>query len=353
MISPSNRGERGFSLIEITIALLLTLLVISSVFLLLQRGQTSFRREPEVTDMNASARAGLDRISQDLTVAGFNTPANMAVMWVDGGGITPDQITIVYADPDVPIARPKSCAGVGFCNTIASSSVLDLDPFSFSPEPVNFEEAFIDGMKLVAIQGPNGSPVCDAIQPGLVPLEVTAPPKCAGAGPASGPAACGALHLTHQPGRAGLDLPSGFGNDASVDCAVVGLFHVVQYRIHPLPPAQNPTLERRNFGLAEPWSAVSSNIENLQVQYAQGMAEVFEDVPGRTPMGGDLSSWVTRVRITVAGRSASANLEGASQGVFAAEDTHLRRSFTTTVSLRNQLSQAQQKAMELGLDSWN
>ncbi|MGH9387989.1 MAG: hypothetical protein ACRD1Z_00110, partial [Vicinamibacteria bacterium] len=63
--------------------------------------------------------------------------------------------------------------------------------------------------------------------------------------------------------------------------------------------------------------------------------------------------WVTRVRITVGGRSASTNLEGATKGVFAAGDRHLRRTFTTTVSLRNQLSQAQQKAIDLGLDSWN
>jgi hypothetical protein len=39
--------------------------------------------------------------------------------------------------------------------------------------------------------------------------------------------------------------------------------------------------------------------------------------------------------------------------VFAAEDTFMRQSFTTTMSLRNQLSQAQQRAQELGLSSWN
>jgi len=70
-------------------------------------------------------------------------------------------------------------------------------------------------------------------------------------------------------------------------------------------------------------------------------------------MGNDPNSYVTRVRVTVAGRSESTNLEGASAGVFAAEDTHLRRTFTTTVSMRNQLAQAQQKADELGVDGWN
>ena len=70
-------------------------------------------------------------------------------------------------------------------------------------------------------------------------------------------------------------------------------------------------------------------------------------------MGGEPESFVTRVRVAVSGRSASANLQGGSRGVFAAEDTHLRTTFVTTVSLRNQLGQAQQKAIDLGLDGWN
>jgi hypothetical protein len=98
---------------------------------------------------------------------------------------------------------------------------------------------------------------------------------------------------------------------------------------------------------------VAANIENLQIQYVQGLNEAFEDTPALMPVGADPSSWVTRVRITVSGRSDSANLEGGGAGVHAASDTRLRRAFTTTVSLRNQLSQAMQKASELGIDSWN
>jgi hypothetical protein len=147
--------------------------------------------------------------------------------------------------------------------------------------------------------------------------------------------------------------PAGFDNDVSLQCAVIGLFHVVQYRVSPLPPAENPQLERRDAALGGSWSPVAANIENLQVQYVQGLNEVFEDVPPVVPVGSDPSSWVTRVRITVGGRSESRNLEGATQGVLAAGDNHLRRAFTTTVSLRNQLSQVQQKAIDLGVDGWN
>ena len=49
----------GFTLIEMMIAVAITTAVMASVYLLLQKGQTSFQREPEVADMNQSARAGL------------------------------------------------------------------------------------------------------------------------------------------------------------------------------------------------------------------------------------------------------------------------------------------------------
>ncbi len=352
----STNKARGFSLLEIMIALVITMLVMTSVFVLLQKSQKSFAREPEVSDMNGNARAGLDRISQDLAVAGLATPPIAAVMWSDGGGLTPDGIGIVYADPEVPVSRPWPCPVAGPCATIATSAVVNVDPLSFSPQPPNFADAYQEGMVLFAIQGPNGDPACDTVAPGLVAFQLVAAPACTGAGgPANGPSACENLSLSIGPAPSVTDLgpPAGFESDVSLHCAVIGLFHVVQYRVSPLPPALNPQLERRDAALGGTWSAVAGNIENLQVQYVQGLNEVFEDTPALLPFGADPSSWVTRVRITVGGRSESTNLEGSTEGVFAAGDAYMRQAFTTTVSLRNQLSQAQQKAIDLKLDNWN
>jgi hypothetical protein len=363
--SAAAMRERGFSLVEVLIALLITMSVMAGVFLLLQRGQSTFKREPEIADMNAAARTGLDLISRDLALAGYYTPPNMAVMWSDGGGIAPDTISILYADPNFPISRPKPCAGVGGggrgggggpCNTIGSSATLNLDPYSFSPQPSDYEDAYHNGMVLHAIQGPNGSPACDTAAPAIIPFEVTQPPKCTGAGGAnSGPAGCATLNVNHSPGVGSteLNLPQGFNNDVSVDCAVIGFFHVIQYRVNPLPPAANPSLERRDVALDELWGAVSANIENLQFQYAQGSGGNFQDVPALSPTGSDQNTWVTEVRVTVAGRSWSRNLEGSTAGVFASGDTYLRRTFSTTMALGNQLSYAQQKAFELGVAGWN
>ncbi len=368
MRTPLRLRERGFTLIEVLIAVAITMIVMASVFTLLHRGQRTFTREPEVADMYANARAGLDRIGQDLTMAGYNTPINMPIMWFDGGGITPDEVTIIYADPEIPISQPKPCGaggggpgggpggGGGPCNTIGTSAVLNIDPNSVNPQPADFEQAYADGMVLFAIQGPNGNPACDAVAPGIIPFEVTGPPDCTGAGGGgSGAAGCDTLMVNHNPGAgaAGLNVPGGFNNDVQVDCAIIGVFHVVQYRVNPLPPTANPALERRDIALGEPWNPLAINIENLQVQYAQGMANLFEDVPSLTPTGNDPNSWITRVRVTVSGRSEKRDLEGASAGVFNPGDTFMRQSFTTTMSLRNQLSQAQRRAEELGLPSWN
>jgi type II secretory pathway pseudopilin PulG len=372
MNSTGWNRERGFSLIEVMIALLITMIVMASVMLLLQKGQKSFRREPEVSDMNANARSGLERVSRDLTVAGYNTPPNMPVMWQDGGGINPDEITIIYADPDVPVSRPLPCGsgggggskgngggggggGGGPCNTIGSSSTLNIDPQTMNPVPADYEQSYHDGQVLYAIQGPNGDPACDTVAPGIIPFELTQNPNCTGAGGSkNGPSACGTLNLNHNPGNGTTDLnpPQGFNNDVDPDCAVIGMFHVVQYRINPPPPTDNPALERRDLVLGTAWSPVSANIENLQVQYTQGFADLFQDVPAAMPVGSDPNTWVTGVRVTISGRSESKNLEGASAGVFAAGDTQLRRSFTTSVILRNQLNAAS-NAGGMGVNGWN
>ena len=48
ILKTRDGGDKGFTLIEVLVALLITVIVMASVFMLLQKGQDSFRREPEV-----------------------------------------------------------------------------------------------------------------------------------------------------------------------------------------------------------------------------------------------------------------------------------------------------------------
>ena len=347
-------AQRGFSLIEVLVAMMITLIVMASVMMLLQKGQTTFQREPEVADMNQNARTGLDMISRDLTMAGLNTPSATAIMWTDGVGDNPDEITIIYADPDVPTVTPLMCKAPGPpgpgcdggpCKTVENSATLFVDPNDFDPPQSDPENAFSKGQVLFAIEFQD----CDATgnetkgngARGLIPFEVTQDPQMAGC----------KLNINHNPGSGDTDLnyPNGFDGEVTPGCSVIGVFRVVQYRINPLPPADGPALERRDLSLAGEsgqWFPVAMNIENLQVQFAVGGTSNFEDDPA-LPLFDDPTTWITQVSVEIYATSETENLQGASEGVFA-DGNRLRRTFRTTVSLRNQQNAISTASFEAG-----
>lgn len=335
----SGRLEHGFTLVEVVIAMALTIAVMGAVFGLLLRGQRSFQREPEITELNQNARAGVDMISRDLVMAGYKTPVTSAVLWADGGDINPDEITVVFADPDVPLCEPLKCdsLGAGPCGTIEESAVLLIDPETLDPLQARPDEAYSEGMILFALE--TGDCNGDG-EMGMYPFEVSLPPQMTRADRGRE-----ILKIVHNPGQSEteLNLPGGFNREVESDCAVIGRFRVIQYRINPLPPAPNPTLERRDLGTGEPWIPVAKNIENLQFQYGTRNSMNFLDVPVM-PDPDNFDTWITQVRFSVVGRTESTNLEGASEGVFSPEDTHVRKTFATTVGLRNVILAAELKS---------
>lgn len=327
-------SNAGFTLIEVLVAMAVTLIIMSSVFALLTTGQDSFRRENQVADMQMSARGGLETVSRDLTVAGYRTPPASAILWSDGGGIQPDEITIVYADPDVPVSRPLQCGGAGQgggggpCGTINQSATLLVDPNTMEPLIGSAQDAYSQSMILSAIETEdcNGDGMV-----GFYPFHVTQPPVLTGA------AGTETLSINHNPGNLASELnaPGGFNEQVREDCAVVGLFHMVTYRVSPPPPVGNPTLERRDLTLSPEWIPVAFNIENLQVRFGIGGDSVtLVDAPFMPPSDDPLT-WINRVDVTVTGRTEDTNLKGATAGVFDAADTYVRKSVSSQVGLRN------------------
>lgn len=336
-------GRAGFTLIEVLIAITITIIVMASVYALLGGGQESFRRENEVAEMQMSTRSGVERITRDLTMAGYRTPPMTAVLWNDGGGINPDEVTIVYADPDVPLSRPLQCGnaggggGGGPCGTIGNSSTLFIEPRSLDPAPATPENAYQSGMVLMAVETED----CNGDgQTGLYPFEVTQPPNMTSAGGGD------ALQINHNPGRGATELnpPGGFNRQVREDCAVIGRFRVISYRVSPPPPVGNPTLERRDLSTSAEWISVAHNIENLQIQYGVGDAPDLQDVPPMTP-NDDPQTWINRVSVSLTGRTESANLQGASEGVFDPADTYVRKTVSSLVSLRNVVAEASNRSI--------
>jgi prepilin-type N-terminal cleavage/methylation domain-containing protein len=71
----TKRGQQGFSLVELMVAMLVTLLVSGAVFGLMTAGQGSFRREPALTDRQQNIRVAMEVIQRDLASGGAGMPA--------------------------------------------------------------------------------------------------------------------------------------------------------------------------------------------------------------------------------------------------------------------------------------
>ncbi|MEE9264035.1 MAG: hypothetical protein V3V11_06235, partial [Vicinamibacteria bacterium] len=211
----------------------------------------------------------------------------------------------------------------GACNSIGNSATLFVDPDSFEPPQGDPELAYFDGMPLVILENED----CNGDgKLGIVQFDLSNPPVLAG----------GKLKLTHNPGESGsLNLPEGFNADIAADCAVIGVFRIIQYRVNPLPPADNPSLERRDVGAGEDWSPLAVNIEDFQLQYGVGSAAIWVDSPAATDPN-DPETWITRVSLSIRARSESTDLEGGTTvNAASPEDTHIRKTYATTMSLRN------------------
>ena len=63
-------GERGFSLPELLVAMAIMMMVVGSVFALLNPAQGSFATEPEIADLQQRLRVAQDTLYKDLVMAG-------------------------------------------------------------------------------------------------------------------------------------------------------------------------------------------------------------------------------------------------------------------------------------------
>jgi prepilin-type N-terminal cleavage/methylation domain-containing protein len=88
-------GEQGFSLIELLIAMVITLLVCGAVVSLLMQGNRSFQIQPDMTERQQNIRASMDMIMRDVANAGAGLP--MAGMQVFTRGL---HATARYKAPD-------------------------------------------------------------------------------------------------------------------------------------------------------------------------------------------------------------------------------------------------------------
>src|SRR3954451_16207018 len=66
--------EAGFSLVEMLVAMTITLIISGAIYGLLSTGQSAFRREPELTDRQQNARIAMNLIMRAIANAGGGMP---------------------------------------------------------------------------------------------------------------------------------------------------------------------------------------------------------------------------------------------------------------------------------------
>jgi prepilin-type N-terminal cleavage/methylation domain-containing protein len=98
-------SQAGFSLIELMVAMVATMVIAGAVFKLMTAGNSAFQREPSMSDRQQNIRMAMDIISQDLFQAGSGFPM-FAQAFTDGldafgkmgpGGELTDELEIFRA----------------------------------------------------------------------------------------------------------------------------------------------------------------------------------------------------------------------------------------------------------------
>lgn len=327
-----GRSPGGFSLVELLVAMAVTLLVVGSIYGLLAAGSTAFRREPEVVERQASIRAAMASLQRDVAVAGqMMGPFTQAFTpGLDGAGPGAFPSVIVPGGrSDVLELRGND----GECPTLATCREPGSNIDTLEPLPGCFE---LPGLVHVVPQ--------DAVRLGFE---------------RGGGGGCGQGHLDFPHGQAPRLNPPGPVCPTGDECRWISRVLLVRYAIGPDPDdpsGSTPALWRSPLGggavsgsgpgaTFEPaplppggsWELLASGVEDLQVQYRLGPtgADWVDAAPPVLP--GRVETIVREVRLTLSARAvggsggAGQNLAGESDS---AQGRGLRGRLTTVVTPR-------------------
>ena len=307
-----EQDSRGFTLIEVLISMVITIVVMGAVFGLLTRGQQSFQREPQVADLQQSARTALDMVSKDALQAGAGLPPEFPAFTTsainmnvgDGASGSPDVIEIVGA---------SSSAGEMF----------------FDPEPV----IMFDGTNATVGLAPSSLEVGNLVvvydnnplNPNWIMRFVTAVDQ-------TPPEAVVTLDSTYGT----VVVPGPYTNNPDgLATGFITRVSVVQFSTQ-LQGNDLLLMRQVDFGQVNPVGM----IDDFQVTYLVGTQPQVEQLNPPNPQptrGFDLNpvDIVSGVRVTVAARSSQENLAGSTQG---ASGDYIRKTFSSNVSPRNVLA---------------
>ena len=332
------RHERGFSLVELVVAMTVTLIVSSAIYGLLAAGGNAFRREPEIADRQQNIRAAMDMIARDVFGAGAATPTFAQVFSRNdpAGDCAGSLNGCGPAGTMGPVAAAARWADEEDTDVLQILSTDEQCPYQSicSPGPVPGAAGLFVSEESV--------PQCLRV-PSLVMLvndslftiqAATAAGgagTCAGGGPLNGKLTLGKpLFPVPTP-----TFPASNPYNAAAPLAnSVYLYRarLVRYRVAPNsdPNDTVPALWRTESGLfnpdgsataepgsagfnpaVSPWQLVARGIEDLQLEYLDGSPAGWQNQPPASNLN-DWTTLVRQVRISLSARVSQANIGGES-----------------------------------------
>jgi prepilin-type N-terminal cleavage/methylation domain-containing protein len=352
MVSGEERSMRqrgpadgGFSLIELMVAMTITLVISGAVYGLMAGGQTAFRREPEQADRQQNIRVAMDLIMRDIANAGSGMPSFMqtftpgldACAGCPNGGapMGPDNartdeleiLTNAGARDNEPACQAAN-------NGVSTQIPLARQTVTIPAQTVVFlimEDGTWSVRNVVSTAvNNNPGPNCAAAAHAALNFDQGGPDTT---GLNTNGTVCGP-----SPNTAAV-VP-GMGNSPN-PCTVqeVSFGEVVRYRIRNDAEGV-PVLQRSTTAdFAAGFQTVARGIENLQVQYIRAdqdptvAANWVDNAPVVQP--NQFGSLITQVRVTLAARSEAQNVQGMVSA--ASARAALRGQLTSTGSPRSTL----------------
>ena len=333
-------SERGFSLIEVLISILITLIVMGAVFGLLTRGQRSFQREPEVADLQQSARTALDLVAKDILQGGAGLPPEFpAFSRIWGGDANPtDRLEIMgtFQSAGNVWLEPEEVGLLDIAGVVTlRSNMTNLE--------INDMVVLYNNVANVDTTG--------AVPP-RVPqwalAQVTAFTENPGAPTVMATVTLNyaAYDVAYSKLNATPPVPAEFAWAPPEQMPKITRVSVVRYFTQPdaLGSYQGPPPEvlMRDVDFAGNPQAVGY-IEDFEIRYVIGVtAPVEQDLP--PDAAADLAgvvltaeNMIASVRVSITGRSVTPGLEGATDGALVGNraDDFIRKTFSTNVNPRN------------------
>jgi len=152
-------SQRGFTVLELTVAALLTVGLLGVTFALVNRNQEVFTSETNMTDLNQNVRVAMDLLTRDLQTAGMGlscpSGSMAAIYYVDGASGAADGLLILNADPyapsiDVdgaPVGTTFTCTPTGDLTITGSGSSAQFTYLGANNATLNMFRSFSSSSK--------------------------------------------------------------------------------------------------------------------------------------------------------------------------------------------------------------